>query len=217
MKRIGIVLVEDHEIVRHGLRLLVESQADLLVLAEASNGLEAMDVIATHRPDIVVFDITMPVLSGIQMAKQLRAASYVPKLLALTANEDKAYLNELIQVGVAGYLLKRSAARDLIEAIRTLASDRRFLDPNIVGEMVNDMFVSKPNSAMHVRGVLTDREEEVIRLIAKGYTNKEAAKFLDISIKTIETHKARAMNKLNLQSRAELIRHAASMRWISDE
>jgi len=214
---IEVLLVEDHQVVRHGLRLLIESQPNMRVVGEASSGEEAIDLLKTTTPNLVVFDVSLPGMSGIELARQLQKdedSRKVP-LLALTANEDRAYMTELLRLGVLGYLFKRSAAKELLQAIERVAHSERFLDPAIMDQMVcATIDESGRNGQGAVQPSLSDREVEVLRLIACGYTNKEAARLLDISAKTIETHKARGMVKLQLRSRAELIRFAATQGWI---
>ena len=209
-----ILLVEDHQIVRQGLKLLIDAQPDMRVIGEAPNGKDAIVAILESSPHIVIFDISMPEMNGIEMVKELRRLGCGSRLLALTANSDRAYLNALVQLGISGYLLKRSAATELIEAIRKVASDRNFLDLEIVREFADGVFDSKRLSATTAGGVISEREEEVIRWIACGFSNKEVAAKLEISVKTIETHKARAMAKLQLNSRSELLRFAVANRWL---
>ncbi len=214
MNPIFVLLVEDHQIVRQGLKLLIDAQPDMKVIGEVSNGKDAITAILESSPHVVVFDISMPEMNGIEMVKELRRGENRSRLLALTANSDRAYLNALVQLGISGYLLKRSAATDLIAAIRKVASDGNFLDTGIVRDFADDDFYPKRLSATTVGGVISDREEEVIRLIACGFSNKEVAAKLEISVKTIETHKARAMAKLQLNSRSELLRFAVANRWL---
>ncbi len=214
MDPIFVLLVEDHQIVRQGLKLLIDAQPDMKVIGEASNGKDGIAAILKTSPHVVVFDISMPEMNGIEMVKELRRGRNESRLLALTANSDRAYLSALVQLGISGYLLKRSAATDLIAAIRKIASDGNFLDLGIARDFAHDVFYPKRFSATTVGGVISEREEEVIRLIACGFSNKEVAAKLEISVKTIETHKARAMAKLQLNSRSELLRFAVANRWL---
>ncbi len=214
MNPILILLVEDHQIVRQGLKLLIDAQPDLRVIGEVSNGKDAIVAIQESRPHVVVFDISMPEMNGIEMVKELRRLGHPSKLLALTANSDRAYLNALVQLGISGYLLKRSAAKELIEAIRKVANEENFLDSGIVRDFTDGVFDPKRVSVTEAGGVISEREEEVIRWIACGFSNKEVAAKLDISVKTVETHKARAMVKLRLNSRSELLRFAVENRWL---
>lgn len=214
MNPVSVLLVEDHQIVRQGLKLLIEAQPDLKVVGEASNGKDAMTALLAMTPDVVVFDISMPEMNGIEMVKELRRLQNHCRLLALTANLDRAYLTALIQLGISGYLLKRSAATDLIEAIRKVATDGKYLDAGIVREMGEEVFSPKRCSLAAVGSTISEREEEVIRLIACGLSNKEVAAKLDISVKTVETHKSRSMAKLQLNNRSELLRFAVANGWL---
>ncbi len=214
MDPIFVLLVEDHQIVRQGLKLLIDAQPDMKVIGEASNGKDGIAAILKTNPHVVVFDISMPEMNGIEMVKELHRGRNESKLLALTANSDRAYLSALVQLGISGYLLKHSAATDLIAAIRKMANDENFLDLEIARDFAHDVFYTKRFSATTVGGVISEREEEVIRLIACGFSNKEVAAKLEISVKTIETHKARAMSKLQLNSRSELLRFAVANRWL---
>ena len=217
MKLIGVLLVEDHQIVRQGLKLLIDAQPDLRVIGEAANGKEAIAAILENRPQVVVFDLSMPEMNGIEMVKELRRLGSDSRLLALTANADRAYLIALVQLGISGYLLKRSASAELIEAIRNVAADKKFLDSAMVHELVDNVFLPKRLLATTAVGIISEREEQVIRLIACGFSNKEVASKLEISVKTVETHKARAMAKLQVNSRAELTRFAVANGWLENE
>ncbi len=214
MNAITVVLAEDHQIVRQGLRLLIDSKADIKVVGEAANGVEAFEMIIQLAPDVAVFDISMPLMNGIELIEKLSTCDCKTKMLALTANEDRAYMQHLIRFGVQGYLLKRSAADELIMAIRTIARGERYLDPLIVNVLIDGVFASEPGTNSFQASRLSDREEEVVKLLAHGFTNKEVASKLDISVKTVETHKSRAMNKAGLRSRAEIVRFAMSRGWL---
>ena len=215
-EKIKVILVEDHQVVRHGLRLLIDSQPDILVIGEASDGKEALELLAKLDPDVIVFDISMPVMNGLELIKELKARGSTLHLLTLTANEDPAYIQHMVRLGVTGYLFKRSASHELILAIRAVARGERYLDPSIVHDLVDGLFLTGlAASTVPAGGGLTDREEEVVRYLAKGYTNKEIAIQLDISVKTVDTHKARAMLKLGLRSRAEIVRFALARGWLS--
>lgn len=214
---IRILLVEDHLVVRQGLRLLIETHASMQVIAEASSSEEALEILHNLHPDVVIFDISLPGISGIEFARILKDKHpNQRRLLALTANEDRAYFNELLRLGVLGYLLKRSAAGELIKAIEAVFRSERFVDPSVLEQLVQDSLYSTQGGQIGAtKGTLSEREEEVLRFIASGYTNKEVARFLEISTKTVETHKARAMAKLEIRSRAELIRYASGKGWIN--
>ncbi len=215
MDEITIVLAEDHNVVRQGLKSLIQEHSDLRVIGEAADGHEAYDLIQTLNPEVVVFDISMPVMNGIELLEKVIQKSISSRMLALTANEDRAYLQQVIRMGVSGYLFKRSAAEELILAIRTVAQGQKYLDPAIVGDLVQDAFVENRSEVRRAHETLSSREEEVLGLLSQGFTNKEVASKLDVSVKTVETHKARGMLKIGLRSRAELIRYAISCGWLA--
>lgn len=217
MKKLQIVLAEDHAIVRDGLKLLINSQDDLEVVGEASDGAAALTMISALTPDVAIIDISMPVMNGIELVSRLIADHVTTKLLTLTANEDRGYMPQLLKLGVSGYLLKRSAADELIKAIRTVANGGRYLDPLTISNLIEEPADSKPapNPANEV--ALSEREEEVLRLIAQGYSNRETAEVLGISMKTVETYRSRSMIKLGLRGRADIVRYALSRNWLRED
>ena len=213
---IRILLAEDHLLVRTGLRLLVECQADMKVVGEANNGLDALEMVRQLQPDVAVVDLSMPVRTGLEFMSDVRQISNPPKILVLTANKDPSYLQRVLSLGGTGYVHKQSAAEDLILAIRTVARGHSFLPAGVssASSDVEPTLLNKPQSPLC--SLLSDREKAVLQLIAQGNTTKEVAAVLDLSIKTVETYKARAMQKLNLNGRAELVRYALQQRWLSD-
>ncbi|MDB5390181.1 MAG: nreC 8 [Planctomycetaceae bacterium] len=225
MKPIEVFLAEDHELVRAGLKLLINAEADLRVVGEAADGVTACELIAQLRPQVAIIDLSMPKMSGIDLVTRLQSLPDRPRILALTANEDPGYIKLLFQLGATGYLFKRSAAEELILAIRTVARGERYLGPNLVDLLVNQLAVpaspaSETLAARKERAaistvVLSDRERDVLKLIAEGLTNKEIAARMNISIKTVETYKARGMQKLNLRGRADIVRHAVTLGWLN--
>lgn len=217
MAKLRILLADDHAVVRDGLKMLINSQEDMEVDGEASNGEEAFDMILRRRPDVAIIDISMPIINGIELVARLGGVKGETKLLALTANEDRNYMNQLLKLGAAGYLLKRSAADELIKAIRTIVTGGRYLDPLVIDGLVGEIMTPRPIPAEDPKDQLSDREQEVVRLIAQGYANKEIAIQLGISTKTVETYKARSMLKLGLSSRADIVRYAISKGWMRDE
>jgi two-component system response regulator NreC len=217
MNKLRIVLVDDHEIVRQGLRTLVERQPDMEVVAEAGDGRQALNVIPQVKPDVVVMDVSMPELNGINATRQLLGSDPTLKILALTVHEERSYLRELLAVGASGYLLKRIAADELVYAIRRVAEGGVYLDGRLLPDVLDTYFRPVGREALEVRSHLTSREEEVIRLIARGFSNKEIATKLSVSVKTVETHKARSLDKLGLKSRAEIVRYAMNQGWLMDD
>lgn len=214
--QIRIVIAEDHSLVRTGLRLLIECQSDMKVIGEAENGVEALDLVRQLQPDVAVVDLSMPVKSGLEFMSDVRQFPNPPKILVLTANKDASYLQRVLALGGTGYVHKQSAAEDLILAIRTVARGHSFLPAGVsnASRDVESTLIDKPQSRPCLP--LSDREKAVLQLIAQGNTTKEVAATLDLSIKTVETYKSRAMQKLNLNGRAELVRYALQQRWLSD-
>jgi DNA-binding NarL/FixJ family response regulator len=214
MAELRIFLADDHAVVREGLKALINSQPDMQVIGEAEDGRAACQRARDLQPDIVILDVSMPHLNGAQAAEQLKRVCPNAKVLALTVHEDTGYLRQLLKAGAAGYVLKRSAAEELIHAIRIVAAGGIYLDPNLAGKVV-DRFVRKPSTNTALQGSdLSDRETEVLRLMAQGYSNKEIAAQLNISIKTVETYKARSMEKLGLHSRVEIVRYGLQQGWL---
>ena len=213
---VRVYLAEDHELVRAGLRLLIEAQPDLSVVGEASDGVAALDGIQELAPDVAVVDLSMPRMNGIELTANLKKLLRPPAILTLTANEDAAYLRQLFQLGVSGYLLKRSAADELIDALRTVARGDRFVGANLIGLMVDQLTSPSPAPSQSSVGeeLLSEREQVVLRMIAEGLTNREIAERLEISIKTVETYKLRAMQKANLEGRTGIVRYAMARGWL---
>jgi len=212
MGKIRILLADDHEVVREGLKSLINAEPDMVVIGEAEDGPTAINLAAHLKPDLVVLDISMPGVSGASVGRRIKSGNPKLKIVTLTVHEDKSYLEQFLAAGVSAYVLKRAASRDLINAVRTVAKGGSYLDPGIVGTVVQT-FAWKESSSRGAQG-LSDRETTVAKLISQGYTSKEVAAQLDISIKTVETHKARCMDKLGLHSRAELVRHALDRGWL---
>lgn len=211
--KLRVLLADDHNVVRAGLRALIDAQGDMEVVAEAADGEVACRHAAELRPDVVVMDISMPVMGGVAATERIRRDQPATRIIALTVHEDRSYLQRLLQAGVSGYVLKRAAADDLIHAIRTVARGGTYLDPGLTGKVL-DGLVGRFAQSSSAGAALTDREEEVLRLIARGHTNREIAEQLDVSVKTIETHKARAMEKLSLESRADIVAYAIRSGWL---
>ncbi|HEU5012572.1 MAG TPA: response regulator transcription factor [Roseiflexaceae bacterium] len=214
MKIVRIFLADDHAVVREGLKTLINAQPDMEVVGEAADGHSAVHATGTCQPDIVIMDISMPRLNGIQATAELKRTSPHVKVLALSVHEDTSYLQELMHAGASGYVLKRAAADALIQAVRTVAAGGVYLDPPLATRMVNRMSESAmlPNNAP--TAMLSEREADVLRLIAQGYSNKEIATQLNLSIKTVETYKTRAMEKLHLGSRVGIVRYAVRQGWL---
>ena len=216
-KKWRIVLADDHPIVLGGLRNLIQVEPDLQLVGEAANGFAALKVIREQQPDVAVIDISMPEMNGILVSRRLASEMPSVKVLVLTLHEDRAYLRQALDVGVRGYVLKRSAAENLIQAIRAVIVGGLYVDPAIA----NLVFDASSRRARRQKDggtglPLTDREGEVLRLVALGFTNKEIARKLNVGIKSIETYRLRGSEKLGLRTRAELVRYASAQGWLAD-
>jgi DNA-binding NarL/FixJ family response regulator len=211
-----ILLVDDHEIVREGVKLLVNSQSDMKVVGEASNGEIAIKKTGELNPDIVLMDVSMPELNGMKATRRIRRLYPNVKILTLTRHTDDGYLQQLIQAGANGYILKQSAPNELINAIRVIGAGKSYIDPALT-EKVMGGYIRQSTALSNASKVrITDREAEVIRYIAWGYSNKEIAERLQISVKTVEAHKANSMKKLGMSSRIDIVRYAILQGWMED-
>lgn len=214
-EKIRIVLADDHPIVLDGLRNLIRAEPDFELVGEAASGLSALKIIREQRPDVAVLDISMPELNGIVLGRRLAGEMPELRLLILTLHEDRAYLNQALEAGVRGYVLKRSAVENLVQAIRAVLVGGLYIDPAIVGRVFESKQINKRLAARKgVAPALTDREADVLKMAALGFTNKEIASRLDVGVKSIETYKARGLEKLGLKTRAELVRYASGQGWL---
>jgi two-component system, NarL family, response regulator NreC len=214
MTKLQIFLADDHVVVREGLKALINAQPDMIVIGEAGDGQSAWQQARECQPDVVIMDITMPGLNGVQATAQLKDACPQIKVLALSVHDDTSYLRQLLAAGAAGYILKHAAADDLIQAIRLVAAGTIYLDPALTGHIVA-RYVRVPTVTTELLGTaLSEREIEVARRIAHGYSNKEIASQLNLSVKTIETYRSRVMDKLGIDSRAALVRYALEHGWM---
>ncbi len=214
--KLRILLAEDHLIVREGIKLLINSQSDMEVVGEADNGEIVVKKAKELNPDLIVLDISMPGVNGLKAAEKLQKVCPQIKILTLTRHTDDGYLQQLIQAGVAGYILKQSAPTELIGAIRTVSSGDSFIDKSLTKKVMGG-YVSRAASLKGERKTeLTARETEILRLIAWGYSNKEIAARNSISTKTVEAHKANAMRKLDIGSRIDIVRYAILKGWLQD-
>ena len=215
MKQIRILLADDHNVMRKGLRLLLESQPEFTVVAEAADGRQAVDQAEATNPDVVVLDIAMPNLSGIEAAQRIIAQRPNTSIIFLSMHSDEGYVLRALKAGARGYLLKDSAEGDLIEAITTVHQGKTFFSREI-GKMLVEDYIRE----IKTRGVedsyelLTSREREILQLLAEGKSNKEAAALLNVSLYTVETHRSRLMAKLNLHSTADIVLYAVRKRII---
>jgi DNA-binding NarL/FixJ family response regulator len=210
-----IVLADDHPILLDGLRNLVRAEQDFELVGEAVSGFAALKLIRETRPDIAILDISMPELNGIVLSRRLSSEMPELRLLILTLHEDRAYLNQALEAGVRGYVLKRSAVENLVQAIRAVMVGGLYIDPAIVGRVFDGNKVSKKLAAgKSASPALTDREADVLKMAALGFTNKEIASRLDVGVKSVETYKSRGLEKVGLKTRAELVRYASGQGWL---
>ncbi len=216
MPKLRVFLADDHTVVREGLKALVNAQPGMEVSGEAADGRTACQLVQQLQPDVVVMDFSMPEMNGARATKELKRTCPHVKVLALTVHEEKGYLHQLLEAGVSGYVLKRAAAEELIHAIRTVAAGGIYLDPALAGQVVGGFVRHPAGTGVVGGGDLSERETEVLRLIAAGYSNKEIAAQLTLSAKTVETYKARSMEKLGLNSRAEIVRYALQCGWLQN-
>lgn len=217
MNKLRVLLADDHAILREGLAMLINGQDDMSVVAQAANGREALELARESRPDVAVLDVSMPELGGAEAAEHIRAECPGVRVLALTRHADQAYVRRLLQAGAAGYVLKRSAADTLIGAIRTISRGGTYVEPRLAGALLQRAFGQLGTAAAPAPEPLTAREEEVLRSIAWGRSNKEIAAELGLSIKTVESYKAAAVQKLNLRNRGEIVRYAVSRGWLGQD
>ncbi|MBA2810354.1 response regulator transcription factor [Streptomyces sp. KM273126] len=203
-----ILLADDHALVRRGVRLILDSEPDLTVVAEADNGAEALTQARTHRPDLAILDIAMPRLTGLQAARELSRTEPDLRILILTMYDNEQYFFEALAAGASGYVLKSVADRDLVEACRATMRGEPFLYPGAVNALIrNYLDLAREGRALPARAI-TDREEEILKLVAEGHTSQEIADLLVISPKTVERHRANLLQKLGLKDRLELTRYA---------
>jgi DNA-binding NarL/FixJ family response regulator len=214
--KLRILMADDHPIVLAGLKALVEADPGLEIVGEARDGRTALKLASSLRPDVTVLDISMPEMNGTEVARALLAEQPECRILVLTVHEDRATLRQLLDLGVAGYLIKRSAADELLRAIHAVAAGGTYLDPAIAGKVIGSSGQGSARAGGGPTVELSERETDVLRLIANGHSNKDISARLSISVKTIETYKARAMEKLGFKNRVDVVRHAASKGWLPD-
>lgn len=205
---IKIVLADDHKIVRDGLRSLIEQESDMEIVAEVEDGREAIKAIGETSPDVVIMDVAMPNLNGVDATRRITSEYPSVKVIALSMHSDKRFVAEMLKAGSRGYLVKDCAFEELVRAIRTTATGATYLSPSITGVIMGDYVRQLSGEQTYKSDVLSPREREVLQLIAEGNTTKEVASCLHVSVKTIETHRQHIMKKLHLRSIAELTKYA---------
>jgi DNA-binding NarL/FixJ family response regulator len=207
-KKITVVLADDHMIIRDGLRALLERQPDMEVVAEADNGRTALKHVKELSPDIVIMEIGMRELNGIDATRQIVKKSPGVKILALSMYSDKRFIKGMLKAGASGYMLKDSAFKELIDAIRVIIDDKTYISPSIASIVMDDYLDNSPEKDGSMRALLTSRELEVLQLLAEGKSTKQIALSLDLSIKTIESHRNKVMQKINVSNIADLTKYA---------
>lgn len=205
---IKILLAEDHRITRQGLRSLIEKQSDMEVVAEAENGRLAVSLTREMLPDVIIMDVTMPELNGMEATKQIKSENQHAKIIALSMHSDSLFVTEMLKSGASGYLLKDCAFEDLIRAIRVVIEGKTYLSPAISGIVVDAFLNRSSENDAASSDTLSDREREVLQLMAEGVTTKQIGLKLHISVKTVETHRRQLMQKLDLYTVAELTKYA---------
>jgi DNA-binding NarL/FixJ family response regulator len=199
-----VLIADDHGIVRSGLRLLLEREPDIEVVGEASDGVEARDLAIAERPDLAILDVRMPRLTGLQATREIREQVPDAAVLILSMHDDERYLFEALKAGASGYVLKRQADEDLLDAVRAVQRGEPFLTPDAQRTLIKDVLDRGSEQADE----LTPREQEVVKLVAEAHTNREIAEILHLAEKTVESHRANAMRKLGMRDRVELVRYA---------
>ena len=199
-----VLIADDHGIVRSGLRLLLDREPDIEVVAEASDGVEARDLAIRERPDLAILDVRMPKLTGLQATREIREQAPDVAVLILSMHDDERYLFQALQAGASGYVLKRQADEDLLDAVRAVDRGEPFLTPDAQRALIRDVLERGSDQADE----LSPREQEVVKLVAEAHTNREIAEILHLAEKTVESHRANAMKKLGMRDRVELVRYA---------
>jgi NarL family two-component system response regulator LiaR len=210
MDKIRIVLADDHAILREGIRALLEDQPDLVVVGEAADGRKAVELARAQSPDLVVMDIGMPLLNGLEATRQIRRECPHVSVLVLTMHDNEEYVSQILAAGASGYVLKRAASSELVSAIRAVAAGQSYLSPAVTKLLIEGYIGRQPAAPAVVDrfDTLTAREREVLQLVAEGHTNSQIAKLLNISLKTVKAHRSNLMQKLGLHDRGELIKVA---------
>jgi DNA-binding NarL/FixJ family response regulator len=210
MDKIRIVLADDHAILREGIRALLEDQPDMTVVGEAADGRTAVEFAREHRPDVIVMDIGMPLLNGLEATRQIKRDYPDVEVLVLTMHDNEEYVSQLLGAGASGYVLKRAASAELVTAIRAVAQGQSYLSPAVTKLLIEGYIGRKPaeSAVIDTFHTLTAREREVLQLVAEGHTNSQIATLLNISLKTVKAHRSNLMQKLGIHDRGELIKMA---------
>lgn len=207
-KEIRLILVDDHAVVRSGLRMLLQAQPDMRIVGEGETGVQAIQLVQRHQPDVVLMDLQMPDMNGIEATKRIKAMGGETAVLALTMHEDDQYFFEMLRAGASGYVPKRAAPDELVSAIRTVSRGEVFLYPSLAARLVQNYLGQNDPENQPPLADLTPREQEILTCIAEGLSNPEIAQKLVISVKTVDRHRENIMHKLNLHSRVDLVKYA---------
>ena len=213
--KVRVLLADDHETVREGLKAVLHAQPDMEVVGEAADGQEALIAARRLRPQVVILDVSMPRMNGLVATREIRQTCPHTRILALTRHAEQGYLQRLLRAGASGYVLKQSRVMELPQAIRAVASGGTFIDPAIATDLIADLQRETPLTETRQRE-LTTRETQVLKLMAWGHSNKEIAAKLELSVKTIETHKTKAMQKLGMRTRIDVVQFAVLEGWLKD-
>lgn len=216
MSKLRVLLADDHELMREGLHLLVNRQPDMEVVGEADNGETAVLLAQKLKPDVVLMDVSMPELNGYKATMRLKRACPEINILAVTRHTDEGYLQQLLEAGANGYILKKSASAMLIEAIRAIVAGGTFIDPKVAEKIVGGYVNRRVSCGKPSFASLSNREVEILRLIALGYSSKEIGARFQISHKTVEVHKTNAMKKTGMRSRIDIVRYALLQGWLQE-
>ena len=215
-RTLRILVADDHAVVRQGLKLLINSQPDMTVVGEAADGAAVLEQAAAVEPDIVVMDLSMPDMNGLVATRALKEARPSVEVVALTRHDDETFLQEVLRAGASGYVLKQSNPVEFLQAIRAVAAGGVYLDPAMTSRVADGLLTKASVPRATTPSPISERETDVLRLIAVGHSNKEVAAQLRISVKTVEVHKANAMKKLGLAGRVDLIRYGVLQGWLYD-
>jgi len=217
--KIRVMIADDHAILRAGLKLLVNAQADMEVVSEAPDGEKAIQAARETRPDVALLDLTMPGVGGMRALQEMARNCRETRVLVLTMHDDPAYLRSVLAAGASGYLLKRTVDSELLAAIRAVHRGGIFVDPSLANVLVQDVLAKRGTKARSMRpgNILSDREQQVLKLVAQGYSSQQIAKRIFVSVKTVETYRARIADKLGLRTRSEVVRYAIRMGLLAVE
>lgn len=214
MNKTRILLADDHAVLRSGLKMLLNAQDDMVVIGEATNGTETLAAVREHSPDLLILDVTMPKTDGLQVLSQVKRINSNMRVLVLTMHEEEGYLRRALELGAAGYCPKSAADAELISAIRAVMRGNVYIHPSHTKMLLDKML--PPSTPPAAEAELSERESAVLKLVALGHTNQEIAEQLSLSVKTVESYRARGMEKLGLKSRAALVRYAIQEGWMKE-